>query len=72
MCCEVLIGTQGVRHIIREENMHKIYSDIQAGRKHGMVTMDHSLLELYQKGEITYDTAVTMARDPAAIKERNA
>ncbi len=72
LCCEILIGTQGVRHIIREENMHKIYSDIQAGRKHGMVTMDHSLLELYQKGEITYDTAVTMARDPAAIKERNA
>ena len=72
MCCEILIGTQGVRHIIREENMHKIYSDIQAGRKHGMVTMDHSLLELYQKGEITYDTAVTMARDPGAIKERNA
>ena len=72
LCCEILIGTQGVRHIIREENMHKIYSDIQAGRKHGMVTMDHSLLELYQKGEITYDTAVTMARDPVAIKERNA
>lgn len=70
LCCEVMIGTPSVRHSIRENNIYKIYSDLQAGRKYGMITMDHALLELYQQGDITYDTAVTMARDPNAIKDR--
>lgn len=72
LCCEILIGTQGVRHTIRENAAHKLYTELQAGRKFGMVTMDRALLELYQKGEITYDTALSMARDPETIKERTA
>jgi twitching motility protein PilT len=72
LCCEVLVGTPGVRHLIRENSIHRIYSEIQAGRKYGMMTMDHALLDLYEKGDITYDTAVTMARDPSTIKERSA
>ncbi len=72
LCCEVLVGTAGVRHLIRENNVHKLYSELQAGRKHGMVTMDHALLDLYQQGEITYDTAVTMAREPSTIQARSA
>ena len=72
LCCEVLVGTSGVRHMIRDNSLHRLYSELQAGRKHGMVTMDHALLDLYQQGEITYDTAVTMARDPNAIQARSA
>lgn len=72
LCCEVLTGTQSVRHHIRENTIHKLYTEIQAGRKHGMITMDHALLELYQRGEISYDTAMTMARDPETIKARTA
>jgi twitching motility protein PilT len=70
LCCEVLIGTYGVRHNIRDNTIHKIYSEMQAGRKHGMITMDHALLELYQRGEIAYDTALSTARDPEALKSR--
>jgi twitching motility protein PilT len=72
LCCEVLIGTPGVRHLIRENAIHKIYSELQNGRKYGMVTMDHALLALYEQGEITYDTAVTMSHDPSAITARSA
>lgn len=72
LCCEVLIGTAGVRHNIRENSIHKLYSEMQGGRKFGMVTMDHSLLDHYQRGDISYDTACSMSRDPAAIKERSA
>ncbi len=72
LCCEVLVGTPGVRHHIRENSMHKLYTEIQAGRRYGMITMDHALLELYQKGEITYDTALTAARDPETIRKRTA
>ncbi len=70
LCCEVLIGTPSIRHNIRENSVHKVYSDLQAGRKFGMITMDHALLDLYQRGDIAYDTAVTMARDANTIKER--
>lgn len=72
LCCEVLVGTQGVRHHIRENSIHKLYTEIQAGRKHGMITMDHALLDLYQRGDIAYDTALTMARDPESIRKRTA
>ena len=72
LCCEVLIGTYAVRHNIRENTIHKLYSELQAGRKHGMVTMDHALLELYQRGDISYDTALTAAREPEALRARSA
>ena len=61
-----------MRHNIRENTIHKLYSELQAGRKFGMVTMDHALLELYQKGDITYDTALTAARDPQSLQARSA
>lgn len=72
LCCEVLVGTPSVRHNIRENSIHKMYSDLQAGRKYGMITMDHALLDLYQRGDIMYDTAVSMARDPSTIQKRTA
>ncbi len=72
LCCELLVGTQGVRHNIRENTIHKLYTELQAGRKHGMITMDHALLALYQRGEISYDVALSMAREPETIKKRSA
>jgi len=35
-----------------------------------MHSMDDSLAELYQAGEITYDTALTNAHDPAGLRAR--
>ena len=72
LCYEVLTGTAGVRRHIRENTTHMIYSEIQGGQKYGMITMDHCLLDLYHKGDITYDTAVSMARYPDTIRERSA
>jgi twitching motility protein PilT len=72
LCCEVLVATGGVRHTIRDNAAHRLYSDLQAGRKYGMITMDHALLELYQQGEITYDTALSMAKEPQTLKDRTA
>ena len=70
LCYEVLMGTMGVRNQIRQNAMHKIYSEIQGGQKYQMETMDHCLLNLYQRGEISYDTGVSMARYPESIRER--
>lgn len=70
LCHEVLIGTAGVCHHIRQNAMHKVYTEMQGGQKYQMITMDHCLLDMYQKGEITYDTAVSMARYPESIQAR--
>ncbi len=37
-----------------------------------MQTMDSVLLDLYQRGDITYDTALSNARDPNVIRQRGA
>jgi twitching motility protein PilT len=70
LACEVCIATHAVRNRIRDGEVHLIYSDIQMGRKHKMQTMDQVLLELYQRGEITYDCAVSNAREPEFIRHK--
>jgi twitching motility protein PilT len=70
LACEVLIGTQAVRHQIRENATHQLYSEIQSGRRHGMVTVDQYVLDLYHQGDISYDTALTHARHPENLKKR--
>jgi twitching motility protein PilT len=70
LCSEILIGTPAVRNNIRDGKLHQLYSEIQSGAKYGMVTFDHSVLDLYQRGEITYDTALSHSRYPEGVKKR--
>lgn len=70
LATEVCIATAAVRKHIREGTPHMLFSEMQLGRKHKMQTMDAVLLELYQKGEITFDAAVSNARDPAMFRKK--
>ncbi len=70
LACEVCIATHAVRNHIRERQVHQLYSEMQTGRKYHMQSMDQVLLELYQNGEITYDVAISNARDPQFIRHR--
>jgi twitching motility protein PilT len=70
LASEVCIATNAVRNHIREREAHNLYNEMQTGRKHQMRTMDHSLLDLYQQGEITYDVAVSSAREPDYIRHK--
>lgn len=70
LACEVLIATPPVRHQIRERKDYNLYSEMQTGRKLQMQTMDTALLELYQKGEITYDMALSHCREPNTIRHQ--
>ena len=67
---EICVTTPAVRNHIREQQSHLLYNEMQVGRKYQMQTMDQVLLELYQKGEITYDIALSNAREPNTIKHR--
>lgn len=72
LACETLTATPAVRRHIREGETHMLLNEMQTGRKHQMQTMDHALLSLYQRGEITYDAALSSARDPDVIRNRAA
>ncbi|MHB8512533.1 MAG: PilT/PilU family type 4a pilus ATPase [Actinomycetota bacterium] len=54
IACEILVATPAVRNLIREGKSHQIYSNMQAGGKTGMQTMDQALAELVRSGRITY------------------
>ncbi|MGP0067803.1 MAG: type IV pilus twitching motility protein PilT [Isosphaeraceae bacterium] len=71
LASEVCIATPAVRKRIREGEPHLLFNDMQMGRKHQMQTLDASLLELYQRGEIGYDVAISNAREPESIRQRS-
>ncbi|MCX7020151.1 MAG: PilT/PilU family type 4a pilus ATPase [bacterium] len=66
---EILVPTMAVRNHIRENAAHKIETVLMTGRKDGMISMDICLSDLYHRAIISYDTAVSRARDPNLIKK---
>lgn len=70
VACEVCIMTPAIRKVIRDGESHLIVNEIQMGKKYQMQSMDMALLELYQRGEITYDTAMSAARDPNQFRHK--
>jgi len=61
---EILIATPAVRNLIREEKVHQIYSTMQAGQKFGMQTMNQTLANLYLRGLITRQEAISRSLYP--------
>jgi twitching motility protein PilT len=70
LATELLIVNHAARKHIRDRQLHMLVNVIQMGRKAGMRLMDDSLLELYEAGEITYDTAVNYSHDPSEMRKR--
>jgi len=64
VAAEVMMCTPAIRAVIRDEKIHQIYSLMQAGKKHGMQTMNDALQMLYIKGEVTLEEAVKHSSDP--------
>lgn len=54
---EILVGTNAVRNLIRENQVPQIYSMIQTGARFGMVTMEDSITDLWETGIIDEEEA---------------
>ena len=65
---EVMITTPGIQNLIREGKTHQIESAVQTGNRYGMKTMDMAISELYKKGVISMETAMTYAVDRETLK----
>jgi twitching motility protein PilT len=70
LATELLIVDHAARKHIRDHQLHLLVNVIQMGRKRGMHLMDDSLLDLYEAGEITYDTAINYSHDPVDMRNR--
>jgi twitching motility protein PilT len=56
---EIMIPTPAIRNLIRDDKIHQIYGQMQAGQeKLGMQTANQSLATLYMKRLITLETAL--------------
>jgi twitching motility protein PilT len=65
---EIMLGTDAVRNLVREGKTHQVYTQIEAGGSIGMQTMDRAIAELYKRGKITREVAMTHARKPDEMK----
>lgn len=66
---EVMIATPAIRNLIRENKAHQITSVIQTSANVGMQTMDQALRDLYMKGWITLEEALSRAMNPDELKK---
>ena len=64
---ELLTASGAVRNLIRENQLHQLENILQTGRKEGMTLLDNCLYDLYCKCLISYDTAISRARNPERI-----
>jgi len=63
LALELMIPTPAIRNLIREDKVHQIYGQMQMGQlRHGMQTMNQSLLSLYERGLVSLNDA--MSRSP--------
>jgi twitching motility protein PilT len=67
---ELLVATGAVRNLIRENHLHLLDNVIQTGARDGMVLMDTCLHQLYCKCLISYDSAISRARQPERLTQR--
>lgn len=67
VAAEIMICTPAIRAVIRDEKVHQIYSLMQAGKKHGMQTMNDALQVLYMRGEVTLEEALKRSADPQEL-----
>ncbi len=61
---EIMVATPAVRATIRDDKVHQIYSIMQAGKKHGMQTMNDSLAQLVIAGDVRREDALRRSPDP--------
>jgi twitching motility protein PilT len=67
VACEVMICTPAIRACIRDDKVHQIYSIMQAGKKHGMQTLNDSLHQLYMQREVTLEECLRASSDPGEL-----
>ena len=70
LALEVMVPNAAIRHLIRDDKIHQMYSAMQVGQqKFGMQTMNQSIASLVQRRLISIDEAAGRSPDETELKE---
>jgi twitching motility protein PilT len=58
-----MVATPAIRALIRDDKVHQIYSAMQAGKKHGMQTLNDSLYQEYMNRHVSLEECLRVAPD---------
>lgn len=67
---EIMLNEGLIRDHIHNGNINLIKDVMEQNREHGMQTFDQHLVELYENGTITEDTAIQEADSPSNVRLR--
>ncbi|MEG0328796.1 MAG: type IV pilus twitching motility protein PilT [Erysipelotrichaceae bacterium] len=66
---EVMIGTDAVGSMIRDNKVHQINSLIQTGMKDGMQSLNFALAKLVREGKVTKEIAIKFSDDATELEQ---
>ena len=66
---EILHVTPAVANLIRDDRAYQVASQLQIGKKQGMVELDARLVEMLEQGLITRETALEHMKNPARLPD---
>jgi twitching motility protein PilT len=61
---DIMFVNQAIQNLIREDKIHQIPNVISTSLREDMVPLDESLIELVERGAITFETAYPFFDDP--------
>jgi twitching motility protein PilT len=64
MAAEILVVTPAIRALIRDDKVEQIPSMMQAGKKHGMQTLNDALYQLYMNREVIKEECLRVSSNP--------
>ncbi len=67
---EIMYLNSAIRNMIRENKIHQIDNVIATGMSEGMVSMNNSLLRLFQQGRIDKETCISYSTDSEQMRMR--
>src|SRR6476469_7548463 len=64
---EMMVVTDAIQNLIRENKVYRIDSSIQTGRKYGMFLLDDNLFGLWKNGLVEKEEVLLKAKKPAEL-----
>ncbi len=69
LAMEILVPNAAIRNLVRENKIHQIYGSMQVGQdKHGMMTLNQSLMNLYLRRFISLEQALMQSNEADELK----
>ncbi|MFW5960545.1 MAG: type IV pilus twitching motility protein PilT [Chitinivibrionales bacterium] len=66
---EVLVATDAVRSMIRDDKVHQIPGIIEISQREGMQTLNMDLLRLHKEGKLSEQDALRQSQNPEDLKK---